>query len=209
MFSLSNLRARIIVYFDSSDPSRLGLTLVIKSSSSPTSPSLEYHNVSSQHSNNKNGTHRPSSCRLNYLKSEHHPLRNSRPVGSCRRSSGSIKTAYNTSITTLLASPHRPVAAIICTPNSTHVPLSLELIAAGIHVLVEKPISTTIEEGQRLVEAAKGKGVKLLVGHHRRFNPYLLAAKKVVDDQELGRIIAIQGSWSLLKPDSYFDAPTE
>jgi predicted dehydrogenase len=116
----------------------------------------------------------------------------------------SLNTAHYTSLTTLISSPHRPDAALICTPNHTHVPLALELIAAGISVLVEKPVSTTIEDGKRLIEAAREKNVKVLVGHHRRFNPYLIAAKKEVDGGRLGKIIAVQGAWALKKPDSYF-----
>ena len=83
-------------------------------------------------------------------------------------------------------------------------PLSLELISAGVHVLVEKPISTSIEDGQKLIEAAREKNVCLLVGHHRRFNPYLLAAKKEVERGGLGTMIAVQGSWCLRKPEEYF-----
>lgn len=118
----------------------------------------------------------------------------------------SLNTTYYPSHSSLLSSAHRPDAAIICTPNSTHVPLALELIAAGVKaLLVEKPISTTIEEGIRLVEEAKKKGVKLLVGHHRRFNPYLLAAKAVLDSRKLGKVVAVQGTWCLKKPDEYFN----
>jgi predicted dehydrogenase len=117
----------------------------------------------------------------------------------------SLHTTHYASLSLLLSSSHRPDAAIICTPNNTHVPLSLELIAAGIPVLVEKPIATRIEEGLGLIEAAKREGVSLLVGHHRRFNPYLLAAKKVLDEGSLGKVIAVQGTWCLKKPDEYFN----
>ncbi|KAG0646846.1 UDP-N-acetyl-alpha-D-glucosamine:NAD+ 3-oxidoreductase [Hyphodiscus hymeniophilus] len=117
----------------------------------------------------------------------------------------SLKTTHYPSISALLSSPNRPDAAIICTPNKTHVSLSLELIAAGIHVLVEKPISTSIHDGRLLVDTAHEKGVKLLVGHHRRFNPYLLAAKAEIEKGGLGTTIAVQGTWCLKKPSSYFD----
>jgi len=60
-----------------------------------------------------------------------------------------------------------------------------------------------------VVEAAKGEGVELLVGHHRRFNPYLLAAKKALDEKSLGRVIAVQGTWCLKKPDGYFNGAGE
>lgn len=119
----------------------------------------------------------------------------------------SLSTAHYPSVSALLSSADRPDAAIICTPNKTHVPLSLELINAGIHVLVEKPICTTIEDGKCLVEKAREKGVKLLVGHHRRFNPYLLAAKQELNQRGLGTVIAVQGAWCLKKPASYFSGP--
>ncbi|KAH8602922.1 hypothetical protein B0O99DRAFT_679903 [Bisporella sp. PMI_857] len=127
------------------------------------------------------------------------------PAPPAATTAASINTPHYPSISALLCSPHRPLAAIICTPNNTHVPLALELIAAGIHVLVEKPISTTIPDGIKLISAAREAGVKLLVGHHRRFNPYLLAAKKVLADESLGKVIAVQGSWCLCKPPAYFD----
>ncbi|RDL31483.1 Uncharacterized protein BP5553_09692 [Venustampulla echinocandica] len=118
----------------------------------------------------------------------------------------SLNTHHYPSTSALILSPHKPDAAIICTPNHTHVPLALELIAAGVHILVEKPISTTIPSGRELITVAKERDVKLLVGHHRRFNPYLLRAKSSISS--LGRILAIQGTWTLLKPPSYFQGPT-
>jgi predicted dehydrogenase len=122
------------------------------------------------------------------------------------QTAATLNTTHYSSISSLLSSPHRPNAAIICTPNSTHVPLALELIAAGIHVLVEKPISTNIESGLELIEATKKNGgVKLLVGHHRRFNPYLLAAKQALCIQSLGKVIAVQGTWCLKKPAEYYN----
>ncbi len=65
--------------------------------------------------------------------------------------------------------------AIVATPNHTHVPLVRQLIEAGAHALVEKPISTDVASGRELVAAvAAGEG-KVLVGHHRRFNPYIVS----------------------------------
>jgi predicted dehydrogenase len=113
------------------------------------------------------------------------------------------------SISSLLSSPDKPSAAIVCTSNDTHVPVALELIAAGIHVLIEKPLSTTVPEGLAIIAAARENGVKVLVGHHRRFNPHLLSAKQCVDSGSLGRIVAVQGSCCLQEPHSYFDGVGE
>ncbi|KAK5079370.1 hypothetical protein LTR64_002207 [Lithohypha guttulata] len=112
-------------------------------------------------------------------------------------------------ISDLIAGPDKPQCAVICTPNDTHVPVGLELIKAGIHILVEKPVSTDIESGQQLVQAAEEAQVKLLVGHHRRFNPHIIRAKQVIESRTLGNIIAINGLWTAFKPLRYFQAPTE
>lgn len=113
-----------------------------------------------------------------------------------------LNTTLHASISSLLTTIPLPDAAIICTPNHTHVSLGLELIAAGIPILFEKPLATSAISGLELVKAAQRAKVKVLVGHHRRFNPYLLATKAALPS--LGRVLAIQGTWALQKPSSYF-----
>ncbi|KAL2065502.1 hypothetical protein VTL71DRAFT_3172 [Oculimacula yallundae] len=129
------------------------------------------------------------------------------PVSHGPLTASSLGTQHFPTLDALLNSTTtaKPDAAIICAPNKTHVPIAPELIAAGIHCLVEKPISTSIPEGLELIAAAREKGVKVLVGHHRRFNPYLLAAKKALDENSLGQIVALQGTWCLRKAASYFN----
>jgi predicted dehydrogenase len=107
----------------------------------------------------------------------------------------------------MLYSPHKPSAAIVCTPNHLHVPISKELLDAGVHVLCEKPISPDIATGLDLVNHAKTSSAHLIIGHHRRFNKYVTATKRLLPS--LGHIIAISGLWCLCKPSSYFDSPTE
>lgn len=101
-----------------------------------------------------------------------------------------------------------PEAAIVCTPNATHVSISKELLHAGTHVLVEKPLSTTVDDGRDLVSVASKSGKHLLVGHHRRFNPYTVAAKRLLASGTIGTVVAISGLWCTYKPQSYFDPPT-
>src|SRR4029078_9016999 len=57
--------------------------------------------------------------------------------------------------------------------HPTHLPheIALACIARGIHLLVEKPIASTVEEGRDIVSAAQQAGVTLMVGHVERFNP--------------------------------------
>lgn len=62
-----------------------------------------------------------------------------------------IDVAQYENIKSMLASEHRPDAAIICTPNHTHVTIAEELLNEGIHVLVEKPLCVDIKSGRQLV----------------------------------------------------------
>ncbi|KXL51144.1 hypothetical protein M433DRAFT_140883 [Acidomyces richmondensis BFW] len=111
------------------------------------------------------------------------------------------------SVGEMLRSTQRPKAAIICTPNSSHVDIGKELLQSGIDILVEKPISTSVESGLDLIHTAKKLGRKILVGHHRRFNPYIAAAKQVLLDNLIGNPIALSGLWAAYKPPSYFASP--
>lgn len=97
-----------------------------------------------------------------------------------------------------------PDGALICTPNDTHAKIAAGLAAKGIHLLIEKPVSTSLEQAKALQQyVAAKKDVKVLIGHHRRFNPFIIAAKEHLD--KIGNIIAIQGTWALQKPKSYFE----
>jgi predicted dehydrogenase len=118
-----------------------------------------------------------------------------------------LGTPYYTSVSELLGSVDIPDAAIICTPNHTHAAISKELARKGIHLLVEKPLSDDLESGASIVEYAKAARVKLLVGHHRRFNPYIVEAKRLLPT--LGKITMINGVWATQKAASYFAAPAE
>jgi len=68
-------------------------------------------------------------------------------------------------------------AASIAAPTEAHSEIACGLLEAGIHVLVEKPISRTLEEADRMIEAAKRGNAILQVGHLERFNPAMVALK--------------------------------
>lgn len=99
----------------------------------------------------------------------------------------------------------RPHGVIIATPNQLHVENGLECVAAGLPVLIEKPLAGDVTSGLRLVEAAEAAGVSVLVGHHRRHNPLVRAAKEAMEAGRLGTVLAVQGTCWLHKPDDYFD----
>jgi predicted dehydrogenase len=72
-------------------------------------------------------------------------------------------------------------AAIVAAPSSLHCSVGLQLIDAGIHVLVEKPIATTVEDAVRLVEAAHQRGVTLAIGHVESYNAAAWELDRLVD----------------------------
>ncbi len=66
-------------------------------------------------------------------------------------------------------------AVSIASPTRSHFDIASALLENDIHVLVEKPITTTLEEAEALVELAEGRGLVLQVGHLERFNPAVMA----------------------------------
>jgi len=66
-------------------------------------------------------------------------------------------------------------AVSIATPTQSHYDVAMQVIKRGVHLLIEKPITATIEQAQALTERAETKGLKLQVGHIERFNPAILA----------------------------------
>ena len=73
-------------------------------------------------------------------------------------------------------------AAVVATPTSTHLDVASELMRAGVHVLVEKPIAPSLDESDALVQLAHKHGLVLQVGHVERFNPALVAVRPKVSD---------------------------
>lgn len=97
---------------------------------------------------------------------------------------------------------------IIASPNIFHVDQALDCLAHNIPVLVEKPVAHSLDEGERLVKAALMQNGKVLVGHHRTYSPIIQTARAIVQSGELGKLVAIKGSATFYKPDSYFkDGP--
>jgi predicted dehydrogenase len=94
---------------------------------------------------------------------------------------------------------------ILATPNQLHVQGGLECVAAGVPVIVEKPIGDSVEGATRLVQAAEAARVPLLTGHHRNYSPIMAKAREIVASGVLGPIVAVVGTALFYKPDDYFD----
>jgi predicted dehydrogenase len=97
-----------------------------------------------------------------------------------------------------------PEAVIIATPNRLHVTQGLECCARGISFLVEKPVTATLEEARRLVQAVAESGVKTLVGHHRRYLSAVQEARRHIQEGGIGAMVAASVIWATRKPDDYF-----
>jgi len=80
-------------------------------------------------------------------------------------------------------------AVSICTPSVTHADIALTAIKAGKHVLVEKPMTDTIDEAESLIRVAETQGVYLAVGFVERFNPAVNETVKKVSGGEIGDVI--------------------
>jgi predicted dehydrogenase len=76
-------------------------------------------------------------------------------------------------------------AVTIAAPTHLHHEIALACIERGIHVLVEKPIASTVEEGRSIIAAARRVGVSLMVGHVERFNPAVTAIKEAIRGEDI------------------------
>jgi len=90
-------------------------------------------------------------------------------------------------------------AVIVCTPNMTHEQLGLQVLAAGKHLLMEKPLALTGAGARSLAAEATERGLALAVGHTHRFTDQSLAIRRVIDRGDIGvprfvRIV-INGGW--------------
>jgi predicted dehydrogenase len=83
------------------------------------------------------------------------------------------------------AIPHLD-AVIIATPPSTHKPLALKAIAAGVHVMVEKPLATNAADAREMIAAAEAAGVVLMVGHTFEYHSAVWQLREMVQKKELG-----------------------
>lgn len=98
----------------------------------------------------------------------------------------------------------KPEGVIIATPNHLHAPVAEICAAAGVHLLVEKPIADTLIDAERISRTAATNGVQVLVGHHRRYNPFLAQARALLQQGALGKLIGVSVLWTIHKPEEYF-----
>lgn len=94
-------------------------------------------------------------------------------------------------------------AVSICTPNVTHGPVTIAAAQAKKHVMVEKPMATSLDEARSMVEAAKEHGVLLMVNQTQRRAPAHLKAKEVLSSGIMGDILYVIGMFGHAGPDDW------
>jgi predicted dehydrogenase len=98
------------------------------------------------------------------------------------------------SYTTLQAALPHVDAVVVATPPSTHVPLALEAIKAGKHVLVEKPLAVSSAGARQLISAAADAGVTLMAGHTFEYNPAVRKLRDLIQKGQLGEVYYIDSA---------------
>ncbi|MFZ2086157.1 MAG: Gfo/Idh/MocA family oxidoreductase [Candidatus Sulfotelmatobacter sp.] len=83
----------------------------------------------------------------------------------------------------------------ICTPNAQHFSMAKEALQAGKHVICEKPLATSVEEGEELVSIAERQGLRNCVCHNLRYYPMVQQMRRMREDGDLGEILVVQGTY--------------
>lgn len=101
----------------------------------------------------------------------------------------------------------RPDVVHICTPHDRHVPIALDALDRGIHVLLEKPVAHTLAEADRLIAAAAGHpGVKIGVCLQNRYNATSRAARDLLARGALGEVSGASATVVWHRDPAYYDS---
>jgi len=95
---------------------------------------------------------------------------------------------------------------VVCTPHYLHLPMVMDSLNAGKHVICEKPLGMTTAECDEMLELADKKGLKLLVGLNMRFGPRIMKIKKMIEAGQLGKVFLARASYLGYEVDRLADA---
>ena len=104
-----------------------------------------------------------------------------------REIAGKFKCKFYSDYKKMIESEELDAVSVVV-PTKYHKNVAISCIDKGMHVLIEKPISDTLESARAIIDASKNKNVKLAVGHIERFNPAVRKLKHIIDGGELGNI---------------------
>ena len=94
-----------------------------------------------------------------------------------------------------------PDFAIISNVTSLHIETAIELANAGIHFLIEKPLSHNQNGVKKLLNVIKTKKLITLIGCHLRFHPCIIKIKEIIEKKKIGKVLAVQAQNSSYLPD--------
>lgn len=97
-------------------------------------------------------------------------------------------------------------AVIVCTPSGLHAEQTVQIAAAGRHVITEKPMATRWEDGKRMVLACDTAGVRLFVVKQNRRNATLQLLKSAMEKKRFGRIYMVNLNVFWTRPDAYYNS---
>ncbi len=89
---------------------------------------------------------------------------------------------------------------VVATPNETHVPFATQALAAGKHVVIDKPFATTSAEARSLIDLAAQKGVIVAPFHNRRWDGDFLTLRKVLEQESVGRAVTFESHFDRFRP---------
>jgi len=109
-------------------------------------------------------------------------------------------TSYPTETSLEKALSHRPDAVIVSNPTSLHIDIAIPAALAGCHLLLEKPISHSMDRVEELHQSVEIGGGKVLVGYQYRFHPGLQKVKEILVDGTIGRPLSVRAHWGEYLP---------
>jgi len=98
----------------------------------------------------------------------------------------------------------RPQAVLIASPNQLHAETGIECARRGIHILIEKPVTDTLQTAAALMAEVRKGGIKSLVGHHRRHHSQVRTLKALLGEGRIGDVVGVSAIWATHKPADYF-----
>jgi len=95
---------------------------------------------------------------------------------------------------------HKPDAVIVANPTSMHLDVAIPAAEAGCHILLEKPVSHSLERLDVLKHAAQKGGSRILVGFQFRYHPTLNKAREIIQSGAIGKILTVHAYWGEYLP---------
>jgi predicted dehydrogenase len=105
------------------------------------------------------------------------------------------------SVDEIWAGPDEFDLVVVAAPNKAHAPLALSALAAGLPVVVDKPLATSAAEGRALVDAARERELMLTVFQNRRWDGDFLTVRRLLAENALGRVLRFESRFERWRPE--------